>query len=101
MTKILIGLLFLATTAYAEETIYHPHSYQSMAITWQTVPDVDAACRHEYRKLGKRGKDGHKFLGCAIRMSNGAYCLVITGEHTTHEILGHEIRHCYDGAFHD
>ena len=99
MVKILLGLL-LATAAWADnEAVYHPHSYASTSITWQTVPDVDVACRHEYRKLGMRSKERHRFLACAVRTTN--QCLIITGESTTHEILGHEMRHCYDGQFHD
>ena len=93
-----LGGLITATGAVSAE-VYHPHSYATTSITWQTVPDVDAKCRHEYRKLGQRSKDGHYFLACAVRTPN--QCLIITGESTTHEILGHEMRHCYDGAFHD
>ena len=97
MFKILIGLMFIATSAWAN--VHHPHSYATVTITWQTVPDVNAACEHEYRKLGMQSKDGHRFLGCAIKSLT--HCLVITGENTTHEILGHEMQHCYDGAYHN
>ena len=96
MKLAILTLLFLCAAVHAEE-VYHPHSYDSTVITWQTVPDVDAACKKEYKKLGKT-TDIRTFLGCAIvRLDN---CVIITGEHTTHEIMGHEMRHCFDGAFH-
>lgn len=48
----------------------------------------------------KRISENSKFLGCAAPTTTGQ-CVVFTGTTTTHQILGHEVRHCYHGAFHD
>lgn len=28
-------------------------------------------------------------------------CTVVTGKVTTHQVLGHEVRHCFEGKYHD
>jgi hypothetical protein len=38
-------------------------------------------------------------LGCAV--FNKTRCIIYTERETTHETLGHELRHCFYGAFHD
>jgi len=40
------------------------------------------------------------FLGCAVPEPSGR-CTIYTSTETTHAVLGHELRHCYEGAFHD
>ena len=92
-----VVLLLVTTCAFAQD-IYYPHSFQQMNIIWQTVPDVDAACTNKYNQLNQVTKEGHYFNGCA--MVSKDTCIIITGENTTHEILGHEVHHCYAGAFH-
>jgi hypothetical protein len=96
MKLAVLTLVFLYAVVHAEE-VYRPHSYSSTVITWRTVPDVDSTCKKEYEKLGKT-TNIRKFLGCAIAQSD--YCVIITGEHTTHDTIGHEVRHCFEGAFH-
>lgn len=38
--------------------------------------------------------------GCASWDWNTKECTVIISKNSTHQILGHEIRHCFEGAFH-
>jgi hypothetical protein len=59
-------------------------------ITWRVVDDAAAECK----KLGSEPGA----LACALM---GKYnCVIITSKNTTHEILGHEARHCFEGNFH-
>lgn len=48
----------------------------------------------------KKISENSKFLGCAAPTTTGQ-CVIFTSTKTTHQILGHEVRHCYQGAFHD
>ena len=48
----------------------------------------------------KRISENSKFLGCAAPTTTGQ-CVVFTATTTSHQVLGHEVRHCYQGAFHD
>lgn len=65
-------------------------------INWWRVSyeEVQKACNKyvDYR-------DGRQFLGCAVY--SGKTCNVYTTTTVTHQLLGHEIRHCFYGNFHD
>ena len=39
-------------------------------------------------------------LGCAVWNAATRRCTIYTQSMTTHTILGHEIRHCFEGPFH-
>ena len=68
---------------------------QSITITWITAGDITKHCE----KVGLPYRyDG--WLGCATVSVDGRSCVVYTNKHTSHEILGHEIRHCFQGNFH-
>ena len=41
-----------------------------------------------------------KLLGCAFWTYDGKKCQIYVTEGTSQEVLGHELRHCYEGAFH-
>lgn len=66
-------------------------------ITWRVVPDdqVEPMCQ---QITGGRFAKNY-ILACAAWRGNS--CTVITGTNTDTALLGHEIRHCYDGDFHD
>lgn len=44
-------------------------------------------------------RPGSVFLGCA-GIDLAGTCIVYTSTNTSHQILGHELRHCYQGNFH-
>jgi hypothetical protein len=44
-------------------------------------------------------RPGSVFLGCA-GTDLGGNCVIYTSTNTTHQILGHELRHCFQGNFH-
>lgn len=44
-------------------------------------------------------KPGSVFLGCA-GLDLAGTCIIYTTTNTTHQILGHELRHCFQGNFH-
>lgn len=67
--------------------------YPTKRVEWVTVDNVDQVCRG-FAPLAQ----GRRFVGCAV--SNATQCRVYTNRNTSLSILGHEIRHCFEGAWH-
>ena len=44
-------------------------------------------------------RPGTVLLGCA-GVDLAGTCIVYTGTNTSHQLLGHEVRHCFQGNFH-
>jgi hypothetical protein len=63
---------------------------RSTFVTWKVVEDAAAECR----KLGSEPGA----VACAMYTKHS--CVIITSKNTSHEILGHEARHCFEGNFH-
>ena len=61
-------------------------------VNWVAVDDINAVCQQFIEK-------GKKILGCS-RFTNSK-CTVYTGRNTDLAILGHEIRHCFEGHWHN
>jgi hypothetical protein len=66
-------------------------------ITWQRVDNVQKVCEAESRKRGLGGF-GYSVYACAFWEQNT--CTIITSKRPTLHDLGHETRHCFQGAFH-
>jgi hypothetical protein len=70
-------------------------------IEWQTVEHVNDVCQQHSKQLGY-ASFGYRVDGCAFWKEHlfGHQCIIYTAKKITLEILGHEIRHCFMGAFH-
>ena len=68
-------------------------AYQIKRVEWVVVDDIDEACRGMSPLM-----EGRRFVGCT--QFNSTSCRVFTGRNTTLSILGHEIRHCFEGHWH-
>jgi hypothetical protein len=81
-----------------EEKAFNGHpKAQTMTITWFSVEDSTAECKRLSPKM-----NFHPIVAaCAFWNFEKRTCTVVTGKPTSHEILGHEMRHCFEGAFHD
>ncbi len=68
-------------------------------VEWRKVEDVDAVCRSIAPR--KQVKDGQVVNGCAQQfvLTNG--CVIYTAYGPSYEVLGHELRHCFEGEFHE
>ena len=64
-------------------------------VKWEAREDVGDYCK---RILGGRTKLTP--LACAVWEADKSRCTIITSPVTTHTILGHELRHCFEGDFH-
>ena len=66
-------------------------------ITWKSTDNVQKTCEEESKR---RGLGGFKYEVEACSFWSGGICMVITSKKPTMHILGHEIRHCFQGNFH-
>jgi hypothetical protein len=69
-------------------------------VRWNTVDDVDALCRRVIKQSPGKGKVISACATWTWTVSNIAVCTIYTEKRTSHEILGHELRHCFEGEFH-
>jgi hypothetical protein len=67
-------------------------------VTWVTVDDVPKACRAMDQKYGTKMERG-RAIACSFWTQST--CTIITSNHPNIESLGHEMRHCFQGAWHD
>jgi hypothetical protein len=72
----------------------------AVRIVWIKAKDVDASCEAESVRRGNGGFGGKKQYGCAFWEPNHASCTIITPKTTNLAVLGHEVRHCFQGNFH-
>lgn len=66
-------------------------------ITWMIRDDVAVYCAG---LVGLRETIYMKPLACAKWSEFEKKCTIVTSSETTHTILGHELRHCFQGHFH-
>jgi hypothetical protein len=69
-------------------------------LRWEVREDVAAYCA----KVTGMSRDAAYTtppLACAIWSVAARECTIVTSKVTTHLALGHEVRHCFEGRFHD
>ena len=74
---------------------------ETIKITWKAVDNVKKACDAESHRLGYGPYTGDT-QACAF-WDIGPFsktCTVITAKSTNMHILGHEMRHCFQGEWH-
>lgn len=63
-------------------------------VTWEVVDDIDTFCKKRNDSISK----DQTVLACAIPTKQ--YCKIYTSSATSMSALGHEVRHCFEGAWH-
>lgn len=106
MKILLLILIFLpinvvfADNPYANFDVTH-NMTNSSSIVWKQTSNIQATCDNESRK---RNLGGFKIKveACSFWTTNifGSSCTIFTKRTTNLETLGHEIRHCFQGAYH-
>ena len=69
-------------------------------LSWELRDDVSAYCAKEM-KLDMEKAFFTPPQACAYWNKRTRECVVVTSPTTTHMVLGHEVRHCFEGHFHD
>jgi len=75
---------------------YEERITEATTVTWLAFDEVEKECI----KAGVKDPGPFRnILGCAIY--DRKRCRIITGKTTSMETLGHELRHCFEGKFHE
>jgi len=105
---IAIALMLVTTNVFAyEDNPYTKfdttHNFTNQSnITWRAVDNVQAECNKASTKYA--GKNfGYAVLACSfwIKENGQDACVIITGKQTSMHSIGHEMRHCFQGNWHD
>lgn len=100
---IALSLLTFNASAQLEKSAYEMFSVRqnmmtnTSTITIRSVDNVREACEAESRK---RGNNGFGFALNACAFWEDKKCTIIVGPKVNNDILGHEVRHCFQGNFH-
>ena len=105
MKLLLLILILLPIASIADNAYENFDATKNMTnntnIEWRQVSDIQTSCEKEsqHRNLGgfKIKVDACSFWEKSVFTHK---CIIITGKRTNLETLGHEIRHCFQGAFH-
>ena len=95
-TLIIIASLVVSGCASHDDRFTSPQN-RAVVVRWITVDDVDQYCRD----LGAKALPYPviEVYGCATYTKTK--CTIYTSHTTTNAIVGHELRHCFDGNYHD
>lgn len=73
------------------------YTNRTVAVRWETTDNVLARCNEEAMKRGF-ATGQQQIQACA--QWDGGSCLIVTNEQASMHTVGHEIRHCFQGAWH-
>ena len=99
----LLGLTGCAGIAQHEYADFSPLPEQhrqmnQFKLTWDVRMDAEEFCKQ--RKMDKGVSIQGTVLACAVRSVRKQACKIVTGPAVSHVVLGHELRHCFEGHFH-
>jgi uncharacterized protein YceK len=91
--RILLILLLLSGCASIEERPVKTGSDVRVVTLYRTYQATE-----ECNRRGTAAAPGWKVAACAS--FNNQICTIVAQPTASDEILGHEVRHCFDGAWH-
>lgn len=97
----IIWLLLLlpgcASTVFEEQDFqYYGEDFRIIKWVSLSKEELQNKC---YSITGSKVSFNRSILGCA-EYKKDRTCTIYTQENTNHQILGHEVRHCFQGNFH-
>jgi hypothetical protein len=99
MIKKLVAVTASLLTACSTTPTTSPISYsQTTKIQWRKVPNVDEYCRQALPD--KKSKETKVYQGCAVWSKVESKCTIVTGYKEDLAVIGHELKHCFNGEFH-
>jgi hypothetical protein len=93
LVAVTASFLTACTSVPSTEPVFYS---KTKTIKWRRVADVDAYCRTLLPEL----PPGQVYRGCSNWSRVNDTCTIITGLVDNHEIIGHELKHCFVGEFH-
>jgi hypothetical protein len=98
-----LGLTGCAAIGEAEYQAFTPlpadaRVMNQVKLTWEVRSDVGDYCLQAQNNKDKLNPV--KPLACAMWVAASNECKVVTGPNPNHVVLGHEVRHCFEGHFH-
>jgi hypothetical protein len=78
-----------------------PHDARVMnnvKLTWEVREDVGEYCAKS--QIKRNNLQAVQPLACATWSAATNECKITTGPNPNHLVLGHEVRHCFEGHFH-
>ena len=75
--------------------------YEDVRIAWYVVQDVPQTCAMAGALKGARTRYNPNIIACAVRFLDGRACVIYTAKRLSLAVLGHEVRHCFEGAWHE
>lgn len=106
MKRLLTMLALVSATAHASgdhDLWFNPvSSEKEVRLNWIIHEDVTQACNIMIVVRNPRAGYNGNIKACATRYTSGdlVMCDIYTGKSTSLAIVGHEVRHCFEGAWH-
>ena len=75
--------------------------YDDVRIGWLVVQDVPQTCAMAGALKGAKVKYNEKVVACAVLFQSSSTCVIYTAKRLSLAVLGHEVRHCFEGAWHE
>jgi len=76
-------------------------AYDDVRISWIVADDIVQTCNMATALTGAKVKYNNHILACAVLYRSSNTCVIYTAKKLNLAILGHEVRHCFEGAWHD
>lgn len=71
---------------------------KNVKLTWEVRPDASTYCAQSMNNLNKAMMSPP--IACAIWAAKAQTCTIVTTPNPNHVVIGHEVRHCFEGHFH-
>lgn len=97
---LLSGCYTIATTEYADFAAQSPDKrvMNTVNLNWEIRPDAAEYCAKISNKVG--AAMATPAVACATWSAETKRCTIITTPNPNHVVIGHEVRHCFEGHFH-
>lgn len=97
---LLSGCHTIAASEYADFKAQAPNqrAMNQVNLTWDVRPDAAEYCSKIAKKAG--AAMAKPAVACATWSVQTQQCTIITTPNPSHVVIGHEVRHCFEGHFH-
>jgi hypothetical protein len=75
--------------------------YDDVRLAWYVVQDVPQTCAMAGALKGAKVRYNEKVIACAVLFRTSNSCVIYTAKKLSLAVLGHEVRHCFEGAWHE